>query len=217
MADSGGSIGARLRLLLADRDFTAGDYEQLLALDQNNVVGGNTAPPATQAVASSRGRTYAASLACSSAACRHSLRRRRPPGPSSTGPPELIQTRPPRACQVPSHRVACEADLRRLPTHKLTEADVARGKVRGWGGHRLGWSRSAAGNDDDHDDDDEHRPLARSYVHTGTLTPTSTPTKYRGPWHQLMEVDTTSCPVCLEPYCVGEHLRTLPCLHRMHT
>mmetsp|Transcript_107372 Transcript_107372/g.312035 ORF Transcript_107372/g.312035 Transcript_107372/m.312035 type:complete len:202 (+) Transcript_107372:410-1015(+) len=96
-ATSASNLASRLRLLLTDRDFDGNDYEQLLALDNNNV---RSAP------------------------------------------------------------VATETDIRRLPTHVLTEADLARSKLSD---------------------------------------------------------DGTNCPVCLEAYCVGDQLRTLPCLHRMHT
>lgn len=65
-ATSASNLAARLRLLLTDRDFDGNDYDQLLALDNNNV---RTTP------------------------------------------------------------VATETDIRRLPTHVLTEADLARSKV----------------------------------------------------------------------------------------
>mmetsp|Transcript_107366 Transcript_107366/g.311988 ORF Transcript_107366/g.311988 Transcript_107366/m.311988 type:complete len:162 (+) Transcript_107366:379-864(+) len=135
-ATSASNLASRLRLLLTDRDFDGNDYEQLLALDNNNV---RSAP------------------------------------------------------------VATETDIRRLPTHVLTEADLARSKVSL-----------------DHPTPNTQHTTPNTQHPTPSPRPHPQPQPHPRPQPQLSD-DGTNCPVCLEAYCVGDQLRTLPCLHRMHT
>ena len=96
---------------------------------------------------------------------------------------------------APSNSVATESDIRRLPTYVLTEVDLARCKVS----FVLITS------------------IARSPALSRTRRPVPTSSMTATHAHGQLSEDATSCPVCLEAYCVGDQIRTLPCLHRMHT
>ena len=89
------------------------------------------------------------------------------------------------------HRKATPSEIRRLPTLVLSEAEVERMRQQGRADH--GASDDAV---------DEERIAAGSK---------------QGKRLDKAVVVHSRCAVCLAPWAAGDEVRTLPCLHRLHT